>query len=105
MITNANLTSSYFYFIMWCPIRYIQCESTKTLFGEFGVYDIDASNCQIKTMVEPVNEYLAILYCVLILLALGFIYHAFKWAEKKKYTANMIQLYKIAKQKIGYEVK
>jgi len=56
-------------------------------------------------MVEPVNEYLAILYCVLILLALGFIYHAFKWAERKKYTANMVQLYKIAKQKIGYEVK
>ena len=56
-------------------------------------------------MVEPVNEYFAILYCVLILLALGFIYHVFKWAEKKKYTANMVQFYKIAQQKIGYEVK
>ena len=55
-------------------------------------------------MVDPVNEYLAILYCVLILLALAFIYHAFQWAEKKKYTANMVQLFRIVQQKIGYEV-
>ena len=82
------------------------CEAKNVNLGEFGVYDIDVShNCNITTRVEPVNEYMAILYCTLILLLLGLIFRFVKWAVQKRYTAKLERFYKIIKQKIGYEVQ
>ena len=52
----------------------------------------------------PVNEYLALLYCTLILLALGLIFHLVKWSVKKRYTAKLERLYKVAQRHVGYEV-
>ena len=74
--------------------------------GEFGVYDIDVTNdCSIKTAVEPVNAYLAILFCTLILLALGALFWLVKWAVKKGHTAKIEKIYAIARRHIGYEVR
>ena len=73
--------------------------------GEFGVYDVNVSNkCIITTMVEPVNENLPLLYCTLILILLGFVFHITKWSVKKRYTAKLERLYKLAKRQVGYEV-
>ena len=81
------------------------CEALDVNLGEFGVYDIDVSqNCTVITKVEPVNEYMAILYCSLILLLLGLLFRIVKWAVQKRYTAKIERFYKIIKQKIGYEV-
>ena len=84
--------------------QHIICE-TKAHFGEFGVYDVNVTNeCNITTMVEPVNGYLAILYCTLILIGLGIIFHIAKWSAKRKYFTKLEKVYKLLKRQIGYEV-
>ena len=55
-------------------------------------------------MVEPVNGYLAILYCTLILIGLGIIFHIAKWSAKRKYFTKLEKVYKLLKRQIGYEV-
>ena len=53
---------------------------------------------------EPVNEYMAILYCTLILLLLGLLFRFTKWAVQKRYTASLERFYNLVKRKVGYEV-
>lgn len=81
------------------------CEAKNVNLGEFGVYDIDVSqDCKVITRVEPVNEYMAILYCTLILLLLGLLFRFAKWAVQKRYTASLERFYNLVKRKVGYEV-
>ena len=44
--------------------------------GEFGIYDLRHANgtCTFTEALEPVNAYLALLWCTLIMLGLGFVY-------------------------------
>jgi len=85
--------------------QHIICE-TKAHFGAFGVYDVNVTNeCNITTMVEPVNGYLAILYCTLILIGLGIIFHIAKWSAKRKYFTKLEKVYKLLKRQIGYEIE
>jgi branched-subunit amino acid permease len=81
------------------------CEAHKVHLGEFGVYDVNVGqDCNVSNVVGPVNETLALLYCTLILLALGLAYCIAKWAVTQRYTVKFEKLYKIAKRQIGYEV-
>ena len=81
------------------------CEAQDVKFGEFGVYDVDVvKNCTVNTAIEPVNGNLAILYCALILLAIGILFRLVKWAVQKRYTAKLERFFKLTKRQIGYEV-
>ena len=65
---------------------------------------IENVDCKVITKVEPVNEYMAILYCTLILLLLGLLFRFAKWAVQKRYTASLERFYNLVKRKVGYEV-
>ncbi len=86
----------------------VVCEAERLHLGEFGVYDIGVQpgggQCQVETPVEPVNANLAILYCSLILIALGLVYHGILWAIKKRYTEKVEKIYRLARRHIGYQV-
>ena len=83
------------------------CKAQNVKLGEFGVYEVDASSteCKIQTLVEPVNENLALLVVFLILLGLAALFHAFKWAVRKRYTRKIEQLSNSLLRAIGYEVR
>ena len=66
---------------------------------------IEIIDCKVITRVEPVNEYMAILYCTLILLLLGLLFRFAKWAVQKRYTASLERFYNLVKRKVGYEVR
>ena len=66
---------------------------------------IETVDCKVITRVEPVNEYMAILYCTLILLLLGLLFRFAKWAVQKRYTASLERFYNLVKRKVGYEVR
>ena len=101
-LRNENSTS---YPSQFTPDENIICETKEVSLGEFGVYDIKASEqCKLITQVEPVNEYMAILVCTLILVALCLCYKLGMWAVKKRYTGKLEKLYKLGKSKLGYNV-
>ncbi len=60
------------------------CQSSNVRLGQFGVYDLvvpDASGsgsslpeCDFRTALDPVDANIAILYCALILIAIGIVY-------------------------------
>ena len=71
------------YRILYCWPNYFDynyrqkiCDTGPQYLGEFGVYDfdIDGDKCIFSTALEPVNAYLAILYCFLILLGFALLY-------------------------------
>ena len=72
--------------------------------GEFGVYDLNVTECSLTTRVEPVNENLPILYCALGLAFLGILFRLGKWAVNKRYTAAIERGYYNTKKRLGYEV-
>lgn len=80
------------------------CEASNLQLEEFGVYDIEVNNgCNVSTQVEPVNANMAILFCALILIAIGIVYRATAWMVKKRYTAKLEKVYFMARKHIGYE--
>ena len=67
--------------------------------------DASSNECKIRTLVEPVNEYLPLLVVFLILLGLAGLFHIFKWAVRKRYTRKIEQFSNDVLKAIGYEVK
>ena len=68
-----------------CFFSNFVCQSSNVRLGQFGVYDLvipDASGssgsslpeCDFRTALEPVDANIAILYCALILVAIGIVY-------------------------------
>ena len=53
---------------------------------------------------EPVNENLPLLVAFLILLALAALFHAFKWAVKKRYTREIEEFFQNVQKSLGYEI-
>ena len=79
------------------------CEAQNVALGEFGVFDINITHqCSLKTLVEPVNDKMAILVCFLILLALGLAYNLVKWLlVKRRYKSKIEKLFQSFKRQFG----
>jgi hypothetical protein len=73
--------------VLWFDLLFSSnfvCQSSNVRLGQFGVYDLvvpDASGsgsalpeCDFRTTLEPVDANIAILYCALILIAIGIVY-------------------------------
>ena len=63
------------------------CEIGPKHLGEFGVYDLTINNdgCSFSTALQPVNEYLAILYSFLIILGLVLVYNLISFGRHRGY--------------------
>ena len=84
------------------------CKAQNVNFGEFGVYQLQntlqVSECQVETLVEPVNELWPLLVTLAILLALAALFHVVKWAVRRRYTRFIEDLFKNVQKSLGYEV-
>jgi len=90
------------------------CHVMDASLGEFGVYDlritaadkgeVEGSSCEFVETLPPVNAYLAILYCAVILLALGLAFQLVKFAHKKGFLRPITALYHHARSKLGFQV-
>lgn len=77
--------------------------------GQFGVYDMrlsadDDQTCHVKTALEPVNATIAILYCFLIVLALGVLYRVFRFLDKRGKFDGFKKAVKNKLRDLGFEV-
>ena len=84
------------------------CKAQNVNFGEFGVYQLQntlqVSECQVETLVEPVNELWPLLVTLAILLALAALFHVVKWAVRRRYTRFIEDLFENVQKSLGYEV-
>jgi hypothetical protein len=92
------------------------CETTDVRIGQFGVYDLfvpetsetgsgsSYPECEIQTALDPVDPHIAILYCSLILLAIGAIYQIFEFFRRKGFFRPILTIFWYFQRRIGYKV-
>ena len=94
---------------------HVVCETRDFRIGQFGVYDLFAPKnpdigtgnfpeCDLRTALEPVDSNLAILYCALILLAIGLLYQVFGFSRRKGVFRPILRSVWRIKKWIGYKV-
>ena len=70
--------------------------------------DIGSENyprCDFRTALEPVDSNIAILYCTLILLAVGLLYRILVFGRRKGVLRPILRYFNLTKKWIGYEVR